>query len=124
VLTPPLVFFSLGIPPAKSPPNCGADSIVLDEPPPPPVSLLLRFLFPPGTGGASPVGGRIPGTGGAPLIGPAPESAFLLSIRGEDLSFVTVDFSLAPLLISDSSAPYSTMSASLSTTFTSRSHAR
>lgn len=124
VLTPPLVFFSFGMPPAKSPPNCGADSIVLDEPPPPPpVSLLLRFLLPLGVGGASPVGGRIPGTGGAPLIGPAPESGFLSS-RGVDLSFVTVDFSLAPLLISDSSAPCSTMSASLSTTFVLYNHAR
>lgn len=108
VSTPPLVFFNFGIPPAKRPPNCGADSIVaaggLSE------SLLLRFLFPPpGTGGASPVGGRIPGTGGAPLTGP-PESDFL-SITGADLSLVTVDFNLAPLLISDKRAPYQKMSA-------------
>lgn len=99
---PPLVFFSLGIPPAKSPPNCGAASIVPAEPPP--VSLLLRFLFEPeGTGGASPPGGLIPGTGGAPLTGP-PELD-LLSMTGADRSLVTVAFSFLPLLISDSNAP-------------------
>lgn len=100
---PPLVFLSLGIPPAKSPPNCGAASIVLVDPPP--VSLLLRFLFK--LGGASPAGGLIPGTGGAPPIGPPPPPELdLVSTIGADLSLVTVDFNLFPLLISDNSAPY------------------
>lgn len=76
------------------------------DPPASPESLLLRFLIPPGgTGGANPVGGRKPpGTGGAAAIGPGPDSD-LLSIIGADLSFVTVDFNLAPLVISDSRAP-------------------
>lgn len=114
VSIPPLVFFSFGIPPANKPPSCGADSIApaVEGPPPCPESLLLRCLFPLGAGGASPVGGRMPGTGGAPPIGPAPESGFLSS-RGPDLSFVTVDFSFAPLLISLRRAPCLMLSASL-----------
>lgn len=99
---PPRVFFSFGIPPAKSPPNCGAASIVLVDAPP--ASLLLLFLVGlEGTGGASPPGGLIPGTGGAPLTAP-PELDFL-SRTGADLSFVTVDLSFFPLLMSDSNAP-------------------
>ena len=94
VSMPPLVFFSLGIPPAKSPPNCGAGSTMLAVPPG--VSLLLRFLAFEGTGGASPAGGLMPGTGGAPPTGPLPELD-LFSICGADLSFVTVDFNFLPL---------------------------
>ena len=82
VATPPLVLFSLGIPPAKRPPSWGAPPIAL-SPPLRPVSLLLLALFPPpGTGGASPLGAFIPGTGGAPPIGIPPDSGFLLSTRG------------------------------------------
>ena len=35
VAMPPLVRFNLGMPPAKSPPNCGADAIPLSPPPVP-----------------------------------------------------------------------------------------
>lgn len=74
-----------------------------------PASLLLRFLFEPeGTGGASPPGGLIPGTGGAPLTG-APELG-LSAMMGADLSLVTVDFSFLPLLMSPSNAPCQKMS--------------
>lgn len=105
---PPLVFFNLGMPPAKRPPSCGAASTVLVEPPP--ASLLLRFLFElEGTGGAKPPGGLIPGTGGAPAIGP-PELG-LASTMGADLSLVTVDFNFRPLLMSVSNAPYQRLSA-------------
>lgn len=100
---PPLVFFNLGIPPAKSPPNCGAASAVLDDDAPP-VSLLLRFLFEfEGTGGARPPGGLIPGIGGAPATGP-PELG-LSATMGAERSLVTVAFNFLPLLISVSSAP-------------------
>lgn len=71
---------------------------------PPPASLLLRFLLGlEGTGGASPPGGLIPGTGGAPAIGPPVLG--LLSTIGADLSLVTVDFSFLPLVMSPSNAP-------------------
>ena len=48
----------------------------------------------------------MPGTGGAPAIGPPPEPAFV-STRGADLSFVCTDLSFlpGPLLMSDNSAP-------------------
>lgn len=111
VSMPPLVFFNLGIPPAKSPPSCGAASLVLAAAPPP-VSLLLRFLFElEGIAGASPPGGLIPGTGGAPLIGPL--ELGLSATIGADLSLVTVDFNFLPLLISDSNAPYHKVSVSV-----------
>lgn len=115
VETPPLVFFSLGMPAANKPPSCGADSIAAAAAATPasplrPVSLLLLFLFAGGIGGASPAGGRIPGTGGAPAIGAAPEPAFL-STMGADLSLVWTDFSFFPLLMSPSSAPCRMVSA-------------
>ena len=75
------------MPPAKRPPNCGAASTVDEAGALGPESLLLRFLFAEGTGGANPVGGLIPGTGGAPATGPPPDPAFL-STMGADLSFV------------------------------------
>jgi hypothetical protein len=75
-------------------------------PPLPPESLLLLARFPPpGTGGASPLGAFIPGTGGAPPMGGPPESDFL-SIAGADRSLVTAFFSLAPLVMSERSAPW------------------
>lgn len=111
VSTPPLVFFNLGIPPANSPLSCGADSAdTTPAPAPLPASLLLLFLFADGAGGASPVGGRIPGIGGAPGIGAAPGSA-LVTTMGADLSFVWTDLNLAPLPMSDSSAPCRMLSA-------------
>lgn len=99
------------MPPAKRPASCGADSIGGAALAAPPESLLLRFLFADGTGGANPVDGRIPGIGGAPATGP-PESDFF-STTGADLSFVTTDFSLFPLLMSDRSAPWPKLSAYL-----------
>ena len=101
---PPLVFFSFGIPAANNPPNCGAPptlAVVSD-----PMSLLLRARFPPGAGGAKPPGGfNIPGTGGAPAIGPPPPSDFL-SIMGADRSCVTAFFSFAPFVMSVNRASY------------------
>jgi hypothetical protein len=98
VLIPP-DFLSLGMPPANSPPNCGAADSIL--PPAGPLacpwSLLLRALF--GAGGLS------PGTGGAPIGGPALFVGLLLTI-GAERSLICVTFlSLAPLLMSLSSAP-------------------
>lgn len=98
VWTPPLVFFSLGIPPANRPPSCGAElMLVLGLV----VSLLLRFLwfragaakFMFGIGGAPP-------TGGPPTFGPEDPSSC-----GADRSLVTVAFNLAPFVISESKAP-------------------
>jgi len=107
VAIPPRVFFSFGIPPANMPPSCGGPSKSLDALPPP-VSLLLRDLFaPPGTGGASPLGGfAIPGTGGAPTTGPPPPA--FLSTMGAERSFVTVLFRRAPLVMSVNNAPCAT----------------
>lgn len=98
VSIPPRLF-NFGIPPANSPPSCGAEGIdPLSVPPPlpPPLpALLLLSLFaslPPGTGGARPPGGfGIPGTGGA-LGRAGPESPDFFSTRGADRSFVTVFF--------------------------------
>ncbi len=78
-----------------------------DSPPlPPPVSLLLRTLFTPptGGGGAKLLDAFIPGIGGAPPTG-GPESDFL-SIIGADRSLVTAFLSGLPFEISDSRAPY------------------
>lgn len=103
---------SLGIPPANSPPSCAAGALgVLATPEP--VSLPLRARLgadPEGTGGggASPVGGLpMVGTGGAPATGGPPPVLPPPSfpICGADLSFVTAFFNLAPLLISERSAP-------------------
>jgi hypothetical protein len=106
VLTPP-DFLSFGMPPANKPPSCGADAIELS---PPPVSLLLLARFPPpGAGGTSPGGAGalpMPGTGGAPPIGGALGPSLTLPTVGADRSLTTVTFfSLAPLPMSDSSAP-------------------
>lgn len=88
VFTPPLLFFSFGIPPANIPPSCGAVAMPPASLVPPPVSLLARARFPPpGTGGARPPGAFIPGIGGAPAIGGGPEfELLLLSMMGADLS--------------------------------------
>jgi hypothetical protein len=102
VLTPPDLR-SLGMPPANRPPSCGADAMALS-----PVSLLLRALFP-GPGGARPGGAGglpIPGTGGAPAMGAALDASLGLPTMGEERSLTWVTFlSLAPLPMSDSSAP-------------------
>lgn len=99
VLTPPRLR-SLGIPPAKRPPNCGAAALTAASEPDTP-SLLLRNLLaagPDGTGGASPVGGGlIPGTGGAAPIGGAAELPPVFPITGADRSLVVAFFSLVPL---------------------------
>lgn len=73
---------------------------------PPPVSLLLRILFTPttGGGGAKLLGAFDPGIGGAPPKG-GPESDFL-SIIGADRSLVTAFLSGLPFEMSDSRAPY------------------
>ncbi|KAK1037253.1 hypothetical protein LTR33_016251, partial [Friedmanniomyces endolithicus] len=53
MFTPPALFRSFGIPPAKMPPSCGADS--MPGAGLPPWSLLLRTRLPPaGAGGRSP----------------------------------------------------------------------
>lgn len=108
VFTPP-AFLSFGIPPANNPPSCGAP---LDIPaslaPSPPVSLLLRARFP-GTGGARPGGAGafpMPGIGGAPPIGGPLGPSDTFPTCGADRSLICVTFfSLAPLLMSDRSAP-------------------
>ncbi|KAK0254772.1 hypothetical protein LTS09_010243 [Friedmanniomyces endolithicus] len=100
MFTPPALFRSFGIPPAKMPPSCGADS--MPGAGLPPWSLLLRTRLPPA--GA---GGRSPGTGGAPPTGgPADAELVLASIMGADRSFTTVFLSRVPLDISPSKAPY------------------
>lgn len=104
VSTPPRLR-NLGIPPAKSPPSCGAAGRldVLSGPERP--SLLLRSLFAEGTGGARPDGGLgMPGTGGAPAIGGPDVLLPSLEIIGADLSLVTAFFKRVPFVISDSSA--------------------
>ena len=98
VSTPPLLFFNLGIPPANSPPSCGAPSIAAIVVPDP-VSLLLLTRLP-GTGGASPPGGPpIPGIKGAPPTGgPPPDDE--PATDGADRSFVTAFLRAFPLWIS------------------------
>jgi hypothetical protein len=101
MFTPPVLFFSFGIPPANKPPSCGAASI---PPPAPPEGcselLLALFAVPAPPGGRSP-----PGIGGAPATGAAPES-LPLSIMGADRSLTWVTFlSLAPDWMSPSKAP-------------------
>lgn len=106
VSTPPPVFLSFGMPPAKRPPSCGAASMAgaagasrL------PWSLLLLALLP-GTGGARPPGafGR-PGTGGAPPSGDGPGPPDTFPTTGADRSLVTVFFNALPLDISERRAP-------------------
>lgn len=86
VRTPP-DFRSLGMPPAKRPPNCGAAVMPLSPALPPATSLLLLTLFAaatPGTGGARPPGAlAIPGTGGAPMTGAAAALFALLTIGAD-----------------------------------------
>lgn len=111
VSTAPRVFRSFGIPPAKSPPSCGAACVggagALSRPL---WSLLLLARFP-GTGGARPPGGLgappKPGTGGAPPRGgppeePPPEEPPTI---GADLSFVTAFLRALPFVMSERRAP-------------------
>ena len=111
VSMPPPVFFSLGIPPAKIPPNWGAAGTppLCPPPPPPPVSLLLLARLAadaPGTGGARPAGGLPrPGTVGALLMGGPAEEPDPLSNSGAERSLVTAFLSLAPFVMSPSRAP-------------------
>jgi hypothetical protein len=111
VLTPPPVFFSFGMPPANSPPSCGAESM-LD------IALCCRSLWSlllrirPGAGGAKLFGafGK-PGTAGAPPSGDGPGPPELLPpTNGADRSFVTVFLSALPLLMSESNAPCTAVS--------------
>lgn len=99
MFTPPALFRNFGMPPANSPPSCGAESI--PGPGPLPRSLLLRPRF-----GIAAVGGRRPGTGGAPPAGGPVELEGLLSIIGADRSLIWPTFlSFAPLVMSPSRAP-------------------
>lgn len=103
--TPP-VFFNFGIPAANKPPNCGAAlmaaaagaSLLL-------WSLLLLALLPPGTGGASPPGLAMPGTGGAPARGDGPGPPDTFPTCGAERSLVTAFFRAFPLLMSARRAP-------------------
>jgi hypothetical protein len=99
VSIPPL-FFSLGMPPAKRPPSCGAAATSTEPVFPDPISLLLLPRLP-GTGGASPPGGLgippRPGIGGAPPTGGPDEDDALPSMAGADLSLVTAFFKALPL---------------------------
>lgn len=110
--TPP-DFLSLGMPPANRPPNWGAALGMAPPPAPsPPVSLLLLALLA-GTGGARPEGGAgalaMPGTGGAPPMGGPAGASETFPTMGAERSFTTATFfSLAPLVMSPSSAPYAT----------------
>lgn len=90
VLTPPLVLFNLGIPPARMPPNWGTAG---PAPALPGASLFARDLFAPGTGGASPGIGGAPPMGGAPPPPPPPEEP---PIEGADRSLVTAFLSRVP----------------------------
>lgn len=100
MFTPPPVFLSFGIPPANSPPNCGAASTLPPAAAFPGWSLLLLALFPPAVDGRRP-----PGTGGAPPTG-GPAESLGLSMMGADRSFTTPTFlSLAPFVMSPSKAP-------------------
>lgn len=80
MLTPPPRLFNLGIPPANSPPSCGAASI----PPAAGCSLLLLALLPLPALPAPPGGRNPPGIGGAPAG--AALVSFPLSIMGADRS--------------------------------------
>ena len=98
---PPPVFFSFGIPPANMPPNCGAESVIDEDPPPiDPWSLLLRARL-----AAGAVGGLKPGTGGAPPTGGAAEEEGDLSSIGADRSLTWTFLSRAPDCMSPRSAP-------------------
>lgn len=108
---PPRLFLNFGIPPTKSPPSWGADSMPdVVVPSLLPWSLLLLALFP-GIGGARPPGGLgmppKPGIGGAPPIGgPAAPPPVVLPTAGAERSLVTVFFRALPLLMSWRRAPY------------------
>lgn len=105
VSTPPPVFLSFGMPPAKRPASCGAASMGAAGASRLPWSLLLLALLP-GTGGARPPGafGK-PGTGGAPPTGDGPGPPDTFPITGADRSFVTAFFKAFPLEISERRAP-------------------
>jgi hypothetical protein len=90
------------MPPAKSPPSCGAVPIPESFPLPPPVSELARAR--PGAGAKALGAFGAPGIGGAPdATGPLLPD--FLSIRGADRSAVTVGFSRVHFEISPSKAP-------------------
>lgn len=110
VSIPPPLLFSLGIPPAKIPPNWGAAGTppLTPLPPPPPVSLLLlpRFVeVDPGVRLARPECFAKPGTAGAPLRGGAAGGPEPLSVIGAERSLVTAFLSLVPFDMSPSKAP-------------------
>lgn len=104
VSIPPLVFLSLGIPPAKSPPSCGAPEIAASALPLPVSLLLLPRCVLLSTGGAKPPGTLILGTGGAAPAGAA--DVVFLSRIGPDLSFVTACFKRVPFEMSARRAPW------------------
>lgn len=89
VAIPPL-FLSFGIPPAKSPPSCGA-ALDVESTAGRETSLLLRALFAAVAGTPSP-----PGTGGAPSDGLVAELDSFPTTIGADLSFVVAFFSFRP----------------------------
>lgn len=100
----PPAFLNFGIPPANSPPSCGAPPV--DAPPSPPVSLLLLALLPAGTGGARPLGAlTIPGTGGAAPNGDGLGPSETFPTAGADRSFVWTFFNRAPAWMSPNRAP-------------------
>lgn len=110
VSIPPPIRFSLGIPPAKIPPNWGAAGTPppMPLPPPPPVSLLLLPRFAevdPAIRGARPECLAKPGTAGAPLRGGPAGGPAPLSIIGAERSLVTAFLSLVPFDMSPSKAP-------------------
>lgn len=98
--TPPPVFFSFGIPPAKIPPSCGAAApALLSLPDLLGASLFARALF-------AGVDGTNPGTGGAPPTGgPPDEPPEEPATMGADRSFVTAFFNALPFVMSPSKAP-------------------
>ena len=90
VLTPPLLFFNFGIPPANSPPSCGASVLATAAAP-----LSLLDLFAADKGAAvAPGAFNVPGTAGA--LGANPPVSLGLSNMGADLSFVTAFLSPVP----------------------------
>ena len=97
VSTPAPVFLSLGMPPARMPPSCGAAACeAVSDAPGFEASLVARglLLAPPP-----------PGAGGAPAPGGAAALPGLESTIGAERSLVTAFFSLMPFSISPSRAP-------------------
>lgn len=92
------------MPPANSPPNCGAVPKPESFPfPPPPPSELARAR--PGVGASPPGGLGAPGIGGAPdTTGPLFPDFF--STIGAERSLVTAGFNRVPFEMSPSKAPW------------------